>query len=179
MYPPIHLHPGSHHHQFSTLLTKPCCHHCSPPLLDLWASLPLSGTSRASLCTGKVPGCSCLAPWAAPQMWPCWAVSCCDPGSHSLPLQICLLATLFFFLPCTQMSGQDFLGLWGQVSARDPTQILSAGWEGKVALGFWRHKSLLCPAELGLKLLHGQEDNPSKSCWVSAAQWPQEGSLKW
>lgn len=73
----------------------------------------------------------------------------------------------------------------GQCQRSHPDAVSWLGREGGSAsdtLGIWRHKPLPCPAELGLKLLHGQkdrEDNPSKSCWVSAVQWPQEGSMKW
>lgn len=66
-------------------------------------------------------------------------VSCCDPvpresltASPNLPSgNTCL----FFFLHSKCLDRISW-GIWGyvQVGARDPTQMLSAGWEGGVAL---------------------------------------------
>lgn len=111
---------------------------CTPGSLGLPLSLPLA-FPRASLCTGQVPGCSCLAPWPPPQTLLPWAVSCCHcvpRESLTAPPQSPNLPSANNFLICLHSKCLDRIswGIWGHVQVRDATQVLSAGWEGKVAL---------------------------------------------
>lgn len=154
-------------------------------------SLPLA-FPRASLCTGQVPGCSCLAPWPPPQTLLPWAVSCCHcvpresltapPQSPNLP------SANTFVLPAQQMSGQDFLGHLGPCSGQrcHPGAVSWLGREGGCAsatLGLWRHKS--CPAlqswgwSCSMATRTERTAQARAAGCLSAAQWPQEGCLKW
>lgn len=115
-----------------------------------------------------------------------WELRCCDRvPRQSLTASPDLLSGNTFFFSCTANVWTGFPGAFGAtfrlVPVIPPCWLGREGGSARAPLGFWRDKSLPCPAVLGLKLLRGQdrEDNLSKSCWVSAAQWPQEGSLKW
>lgn len=115
-----------------------------------------------------------------------WEMRCCDrvprpslTASPNLPS-----GSTFFFSPAQQMSGQDFLGYLGPCSGWCQQSHLAVSWLGReggsarAPLGFWRDKSLPCPAVLGLKLLRGQkdrEDNLSKSCWCLQLSGPRRG----
>lgn len=112
-----------------------------------------------------------------------WEMRCCDRVPRpSLTASPNLPSGSTFFFSCTANVRTGFPGVFGAmfrlVPAIPPCWLGREGGSARAPLGFWRDKSLPCPAVLGLKLLRGQkdrEDNLSKSCWCLQLSGPRRG----